>query len=85
MRSAGRRGNPVHLLQEDPSTSATKEGWRLGRSTPTAGAAYKPEFNDLIDADTGEVVLEAGKKITARRRASFADKGLKALRLAPTN
>ena len=35
--------------------------------------------NDLIDADTGEVVLEAGKKLTARQARQLAEKGLKAL------
>jgi len=36
--------------------------------------------NDLIDADTGEVVVEAGRKITARQAKQLADKGLKAIR-----
>jgi DNA-directed RNA polymerase subunit beta len=35
---------------------------------------------DLIDADTGEVVLEAGKKLTPRAARQIAEKGLKALR-----
>src|SRR5690606_26968172 len=35
---------------------------------------------DLIDADTGEVVVEAGKKITARQARQLAEKGLKAIR-----
>src|ERR671939_948763 len=33
---------------------------------------------DLIDADTGEVVLEAGKKLTVRAARQLAEKGLKA-------
>jgi DNA-directed RNA polymerase subunit beta len=36
--------------------------------------------NDLIDADTGEVVVEAGRKITARQAKQLADKGLKAIK-----
>jgi DNA-directed RNA polymerase subunit beta len=36
--------------------------------------------NDLIDADTGEVVVEAGRKITARQARQLAEKGLKAIR-----
>jgi DNA-directed RNA polymerase subunit beta len=36
---------------------------------------------DLVDADTGETVLEAGKKMTARTARQLADKGLKALKL----
>ncbi len=35
---------------------------------------------DLIDADTGEVVVEAGKKITARQAKQLAEKGLKAIK-----
>ncbi|HEY8383246.1 MAG TPA: DNA-directed RNA polymerase subunit beta [Microvirga sp.] len=35
---------------------------------------------DLIDADSGEVVLEAGKKLTVRTARQLAEKGLKALR-----
>ncbi|MDH4993327.1 DNA-directed RNA polymerase subunit beta, partial [Aquamicrobium lusatiense] len=36
--------------------------------------------NDLVDADTGEVVVEAGKKITARQARQLAEKGLKAIK-----
>ncbi|MFE1598101.1 DNA-directed RNA polymerase subunit beta [Methylobacterium sp. ID0610] len=35
---------------------------------------------DLIDAESGEVVLEAGKKLTARAARQIAEKGTKALR-----
>ena len=35
---------------------------------------------DLVDADTGEVVVEGGKKITARQAKQLADKGLKAIK-----
>ncbi|HEV7872707.1 MAG TPA: DNA-directed RNA polymerase subunit beta, partial [Enterovirga sp.] len=37
---------------------------------------------DLVDADTGEVVLEAGKKLTVRQARQLAENGLKALRAA---
>jgi len=36
---------------------------------------------DLIDADSGEVILEAGKKLTARGARQLAEKGVKALRI----
>ncbi len=39
-------------------------------------------INDLIDADTGKVVLEAGKKLTVRAARQLQEKGLKALRLS---
>src|ERR1700710_438314 len=35
---------------------------------------------DMIDADTGEVVAEAGKKLTARTVRLLAEKGVKALK-----
>jgi DNA-directed RNA polymerase subunit beta len=37
---------------------------------------------DLRDADTGQVVIEAGKKLTVRSARMLAEKGLKALKLA---
>ncbi|RUM98805.1 DNA-directed RNA polymerase subunit beta [Pseudaminobacter arsenicus] len=36
--------------------------------------------DDLVDADTGEIVVEGGKKITARQAKQLADKGLKAIK-----
>jgi DNA-directed RNA polymerase subunit beta len=35
---------------------------------------------DIVDADSGEVVLEAGKKLTARSARLLADRGVKALK-----
>ncbi|HEX5779046.1 MAG TPA: DNA-directed RNA polymerase subunit beta [Xanthobacteraceae bacterium] len=37
---------------------------------------------DLRDADSGQVVIEAGKKLTVRSARMLAEKGLKALKLA---
>jgi DNA-directed RNA polymerase subunit beta len=55
-----------------------KEGWRV---------PYDPDrmkgiklVNDLYDADTGEVVVEAGRKLTVRSARLLAEKGLKAVR-----
>ena len=50
------------------------------RSTPNRMRGVKAD-HDLIDADTGEVVVEAGKKITVRQARQLAEKGLKALRV----
>jgi DNA-directed RNA polymerase subunit beta len=36
---------------------------------------------DLHDADTGEIVIEAGKKLSVRQARQLADKGLKAIKL----
>ena len=44
----------------------------------TGMKGFKPSI-DLIDAETGEVVVEAGKKLTARAARQLAEKGLKAL------
>src|SRR4030088_711692 len=38
-------------------------------------------INDLVDADSGKVVVEAGKKITVRQARQLQEKGLKALRM----
>src|SRR6187399_3181395 len=58
----------------------TKEGWRV----PFDAARFRgySTINDLIDADTGKVVLEAGKKLTVRSARQMQEKGLKALRLS---
>ncbi|HEY4773546.1 MAG TPA: DNA-directed RNA polymerase subunit beta [Xanthobacteraceae bacterium] len=57
-----------------------KEGWRVPFDANRM-RGYKA-VNDLIDADTGRVVVEAGKKITVRQARQLADKGLKALRMS---
>jgi DNA-directed RNA polymerase subunit beta len=58
----------------------TKEGWRV----PFDANRFRgySTVNDLIDADTGKVVLEAGKKLTVRGARQMQEKGLKALRLS---
>src|ERR671938_618141 len=57
----------------------TKDGWRVPFNS-TRMRGYKA-VNDLIDADTSKVVLEAGKKLTVRSARQLAEKGLKALRV----
>ncbi len=56
-----------------------KDGWRV----PFDAARFRgyKAVADLVDADTGKVVLEAGKKLTVRQARQLAEKGLKALRL----
>ena len=58
----------------------TKDGWRVPFDANRL-RGYKA-INDLVDADTGKVVLEAGKKLTVRQARQLAEKGLKALRLS---
>ncbi|MDO9337404.1 MAG: DNA-directed RNA polymerase subunit beta [Caulobacter sp.] len=57
-----------------------KEGWRVPFDA-TRFRGYST-INDLIDADSGKVVLEAGKKLTVRAARQLQEKGLKALRLS---
>ncbi|SFK11717.1 DNA-directed RNA polymerase subunit beta [Methylocapsa palsarum] len=54
------------------------EGWRL----PFDAERMKglKTVVDLLDADTGEVVLEAGKKLTVRTARQLSERGLKYLR-----
>src|ERR1700678_3200132 len=58
----------------------TKDGWRVPFDA-TRFRGYST-INDLIDADTGKVVLEAGKKLTVRAARQLQEKGLKALRMS---
>ena len=57
-----------------------KDGWRVPFDA-NRFRGYKA-INDLVDADSGKVVLEAGKKLTVRQARQLAEKGLKALRMA---
>src|SRR3984885_5205988 len=57
----------------------TKDGWRVPFDANRL-RGYKA-VNDLVDADTGKVVLEAGKKLSVRQARQLAEKGLKALRM----
>ncbi|MGR7996426.1 DNA-directed RNA polymerase subunit beta [Xanthobacter sp. ZOL 2024] len=60
--------------------SRDKGAWRMPFD-PKRMKGYKA-VADLIDADTGEVVLEAGKKLTVRAARQLAEKGLKALKIS---
>src|SRR5690606_21925889 len=59
----------------------TRDGddWRM----PYSAERFKgmKVISDLVDADTGEVVLESGKKLTARAARQLAEKGLKAIKV----
>src|SRR5438874_3830962 len=56
-----------------------KDGWRVPFDA-NRFRGYKA-VNDLVDADSNKVVLEAGKKLTVRSARQLAEKGLKALRM----
>ena len=55
-----------------------KDGWRVPFDAERMKGVKATV--DLIDADTGEVVVEAGRKLTVRSARQLADKGVKALR-----
>jgi DNA-directed RNA polymerase subunit beta len=56
-----------------------KDGWRVPFDA-NRFRGYKA-INDLVDADSSKVVLEAGKKLTVRHARQLAEKGLRALRM----
>ncbi|TFF20603.1 DNA-directed RNA polymerase subunit beta [Jiella endophytica] len=55
-----------------------KNGWRVPFSVDRVRGQNAAV--DLIDADSGEVLVEAGKKVTARQARQMQEKGVKALR-----
>jgi DNA-directed RNA polymerase subunit beta len=57
-----------------------KNGWRAPFDAEKM-RGFKA-ISDLVDADSGEIVLEAGKKLTVRQARQMAEKGLKALRIS---
>src|SRR5208282_1213385 len=56
-----------------------KDGWRVPFDANRL-RGYKA-IKNLVDADTGKIVLEEGKKLTVRSARQLAEKGLKALRM----
>ena len=60
--------NKVHYVRE-------KDGWRL----PFDGDRLKgmKAVVDVVDADTGDVVIEAGKKLTVRAARALTERGVK--------
>ena len=61
--------------------TADGENWRM----PFDAERIKgvKAVTDMIDADTGKVILEAGKKLAVRAARQLAEKGVKAIRVAP--
>src|SRR3954468_7884897 len=55
-----------------------KDDWRVAFD-PERMKGLKASI-DLVDADTGEVVLDAGKKLVARTARQLAERGVRALR-----
>src|SRR5262249_42868895 len=57
-----------------------KDGWRVPFDA-NRFRGYKA-INDLVDADSGRTVLEAGQKLSVRSARQLAEKGVKALRMS---
>ena len=57
-----------------------KDGWRVPFDA-NRFRGYKA-VNNLVDADSGRTVVEAGHKITVRQARQLQEKGLKALRMS---
>src|SRR6202453_1739627 len=55
-----------------------KDGWRVPYDAERMKGVKIT--NELVDADTGEVVVEAGRKLTVRSARQLVEKGLKAVR-----
>ncbi|MCZ2328381.1 DNA-directed RNA polymerase subunit beta [Bartonella sp. F02] len=57
-----------------------KDGWRVPYSVDRFKGMKL--VSDLVDADSGEVVVEAGKKITVRVAKLLMEKGLKSIKVS---
>ncbi|KAB7740282.1 DNA-directed RNA polymerase subunit beta [Parvibaculum sedimenti] len=69
----------LHTFYNRVVYSQAKDGWRVPFDAERF-RGVKPE-RDLIDAKTGKVVVEAGKKMTPRLARKLAEDGLKELRV----
>jgi DNA-directed RNA polymerase subunit beta len=68
----------LHTFYSKVVYKRDKKGWRVPFD-PERMRGFKANV-DLVNADNGKVVLEAGKKLTVRAARQLAEKGLKALR-----
>ncbi len=59
--------------------SRTKDGWRQPFDADRMKGVKA--VVDIIDADTGEVVIENGKKLTVRAAKALVDRGVKAIKV----
>lgn len=60
-----------------------KDDWRIAYSAERFKGLKLT--SDLIDADSGEIVVEAGRKLTSRAAKLLAEKGLKAVKATQDN
>ncbi len=76
LRAIGMTTNEIIKFYYDTVTCFTKNGSWATKFIPEAIAAHRLN-NDLIDADTGKVILAAGQKITPRLAKKYAKDGVK--------
>src|SRR5476649_506775 len=67
----------LHYFYKSLTFTQAKEGWRMPYM-PESFKGVKPMV-DLVDAKTGKVVVEAGKKISPRMARKIAEDGTKEL------
>jgi len=67
----------LSTFYDNITLKAAKGGWRMP-FRPDRMRGIKPT-TDLVDAKTGKVAIEAGRKVTARLANKLADEGLKEL------
>src|SRR5665213_2269798 len=67
----------LHYFYKSLTFTQTKEGWRMPYM-PESFKGVKPMV-DLVDAKTGKIVVEAGKKISPRMARKIAEDGTKEL------
>ena len=67
----------LELFYDSLTFTRQKDGWRLPFDPERMRGAKAT--NNLIDADTGKVVIEAGQKVTLRLGRKLRDEGVKAL------
>jgi DNA-directed RNA polymerase subunit beta len=70
----------LNTFYKQVSYKRQKEGWRVPFDA-NRFRGYKA-VNNLVDADSGRTVVEAGQKITVRQARQLQEKGLKALRMS---
>jgi DNA-directed RNA polymerase subunit beta len=70
----------LNTFYQTVTYSRDKDGWRLPFDANRM-RGFKANA-DMIDADSGAVVIEAGHKLTARGARQLLDRGVKALKVA---
>ena len=70
----------LHYFYDVDTYELAKKEWKV-KFEPQRMKGVKFDF-DLVNAETGKVVLEAGKKLTSRNAQKLADEGLAYYRLA---